>query len=396
MSRPSFAFVPNDEVDEMVNQLPPPTTVPPPPPMPEPRTPEEITCRPPQPESESPSPAAANVDQPRRSSGRLRLETTEEQLQMLQELVTSGEEIPIAELCQRTRMTRATVYWNLKRLENGEDITKKRKRGRKPKHSPELLKKLSTDLCFKNKTLREEATALHNQNLEGIAQQALPVVSKSAIHRYVTDSALATENETEPLSFTQCTVRGPNSNSDQNKDLRIAKRTELDQYIRRGFSVVFVDESHWSVGNVRTRKWGEKGKKHFRTQPLTRFNLSCICAISDAGQKHCRLFSRTITGEIFKAYLTELMDNFSVQNNNVVFVMDNAPIHKEEIVQLAAEKNHAIIFNAPYSPECNPIELVFGFWKTRVGRLLNVDIADMITNIARFSKRSLPERSREV
>ena len=118
--------------------------------------------------------------------------------------------------------------------------------------------------------------------------------------------------------------------------------------------------------------------------------MSCICAISDAGEKHCRLFNRTITGEIFKAYLSELMDYFSVQNNNVVFVMDNAPIHKEEIVQLAAEKNHAILFNAPYSPECNPIELVFGFWKTRVGRLLNVDIADMITNIARCFEEITP------
>ena len=26
--------------------------------------------------------------------------------------------------------------------------------------------------------------------------------------------------------------------------------------------------------------------------------------------------------------------------------------------------------------------MVFGFWKTRVGQLVNVDIADMITNIS--------------
>ena len=51
------------------------------------------------------------------------------------------------------------------------------------------------------------------------------------------------------------------------KDLRIEKMTELDRYMRAGFTLVFVDESHWNLANVRTRKWGEKGKKHFPGEP---------------------------------------------------------------------------------------------------------------------------------
>ena len=76
------------------------------------------------------------------------------------------------------------------------------------------------------------------------------------------------------------------------------------------------------------------------------------------------------------------MNFFALDNTNCVFVMDNAPIHKEEIVQIAEENNHTIIFNAPYSPECNPIEMVFGIWKHRVCELVNVDIADLIANIS--------------
>ena len=158
---------------------------------------------------------------------------------------------------------------------------------------------------------------------------------------------------------------------------------ELDRYQQAGYTLVFVDESHWEVGNVRKRKWGEKGKKHFRRQPMRGNPLSCICAISDSGSKHCRLFDRTINSDMFKAYVTELMNLFLVDNANVLFVMDNAPIHKSELVQLAEERQHNIMFNAPYSPECNPIEMVFGFWKTNVGKLNNVDIADMITNISK-------------
>ena len=153
-------------------------------------------------------------------------------------------------------------------------------------------------------------------------------------------------------------MRGLSYNTDENGDLRIERSRQLHQYQKAGYTVVFVDESHWSVGNVRKRIWGEKGKTFPNSTPHL-FSLSCVCEISDAGEKHCRLFNRTINGEIFEAYITELMNLFSIKNTNVVFVMDNAPIHKEELVRLANENNHTILFNAPYSPECNTIEMVF-------------------------------------
>lgn len=50
-----------------------------------------------------------------------------------------------------------------------------------------------------------------------------------------------------------------------------------------------------------------------------------------------------------------------------VFVMDNAPVHdRNEIIQLAADNGDSVVFNAPYYPETNPIENVFGIWKARV------------------------------
>ena len=80
----------------------------------------------------------------------------------------------------------------------------------------------------------------------------------------------------------------------------------------------------------------------------------------------------------------------SVDNTNVLFLLDNAPDNKAEIVRIEEEHNHKILFNAPDSPECNPIENVFGFWKTRVGQLVNVDIADMMTNISRCFEKITP------
>ena len=74
------------------------------------------------------------------------------------------------------------------------------------------------------------------------------------------------EVDIEPLSFTEVSVRGPAANSDENKALRIQRRQELDAYINAGYLVVFVDESHWSVGNVRTRAWARKVRNTFGPQ----------------------------------------------------------------------------------------------------------------------------------
>ena len=80
--------------------------------------------------------------------------------------------------------------------------------------------------------------------------------------------------------------------------------------------------------------------------------------------------------------MKELISLFRLEGHNVVFVMDNATIHKRETEGLCETYGCKVLFNAPYSPECNPIELVFGFWKTRVEKLNNVDIASLLRNIA--------------
>ena len=153
---------------------------------------------------------------------------------------------------------------------------------------------------------------------------------------------------------------------------------------------VFVDESHWSVGNVRNNGWGQRGEKHFRTRNLASFSLSCICVISMAGDRHYKLFNNMINGEMFRAFMRELITLCRVDNENVVFVMDNASIHKNDVDELAGANVCKVLYNAPSSPECNPIEMVFGIWKTYVGKLNNVDIRDMLQNIARCFEEITP------
>jgi len=54
-----------------------------------------------------------------------------------------------------------------------------------------------------------------------------------------------------------------------------------------------------------------------------------------------------------------------------VLLLDNLPSHKTPIVQETAESlNITLIYNAPYSPELNPIEFLWGDSKKETCRIL--------------------------
>ena len=239
MARDHFAFVPTDEVDDFVashngendsQPLPPH-----PPALPEGRSHDEILAMLPQRTVEEPAPTPSQTTRPDRPRRTIRIKTSDEQLAAVSRLFHEhNDTLPGSEIAARTRLTPSTVSRLLHKLRRGEDITKRPKRGRKPKYTPALLRRIASELCFKNKTLREAKAALVEHNMEAIAAEALPVVSPATIHRSVTNGELMNDNDLVPLSFARCTVRGVAANTEANKELRVEKRMEIDQYQRSG------------------------------------------------------------------------------------------------------------------------------------------------------------------
>ena len=60
--------------------------------------------------------------------------------------------------------------------------------------------------------------------------------------------------------------------------------------------------------------------------------------------------------------------------------MDNARIHKQDVIkQLVEPTGNKVIFGAPYSPEMNPIDNIFGIWKRKVDEEIGEESVNMDT-----------------
>ena len=79
----------------------------------------------------------------------------------------------------------------------------------------------------------------------------------------------------------------------------------------------------------------------------------------------------SVTREVFKAVIQTFIADQASKNVNRMFVMDNASIHGGDLKEMIEQAGHKLVYNAPHSPEMNPIEMVFGFWKSRYASTLN-------------------------
>ena len=114
------------------------------------------------------------------------------------------------------------------------------------------------------------------------------------------------------------------------------------------------------------RGWGPKGKRlrayaphgHWRTLTfigalrLDRLTAPCV-------------FDGPINGECFLAYVEQQLA--AVLEPGDIVIMDNLPVHKAAGVRAAIEAAGAkLLYLPPYSPDLNPIEMVFAKMKAQL------------------------------
>ena len=160
----------------------------------------------------------------------------------------------------------------------------------------------------------------------------------------------------------------------RDEDVRSTFVIDVTIYVRR--LIVFIDETGCDRRNAIQRyAYGLRGKPVRCQKLLVRGeHISAIAAMSVEGLLEVKIVRGGVTGEIFdefvnKQLLFHLM-SFNGSNPNSIVIMDNCSIHHTESVAQSFDDIGVIVhYLPPYSPDYNPIELLFSKVKYLIKRM---------------------------
>jgi transposase len=153
--------------------------------------------------------------------------------------------------------------------------------------------------------------------------------------------------------------------------------TERDEFLRAAWRalvaegiearrLVFVDECGANISLSPLYAWSRRGERACCSAPRNRGkNVTLLSSMSICGMGPSLAVEGSTTGEVFEAYLQEMLAP-TLRPGQVV-VMDNLSAHKGERVREMIEgHNCELLYLPPYSPDLNPIEEAFAKLKGRL------------------------------
>ena len=127
--------------------------------------------------------------------------------------------------------------------------------------------------------------------------------------------------------------------------------------------LVFIDET-WAKDNMtRPRGRSARGTRLYDKVPAGRWSTTTfLAALRTSGLTVPLVIDGPVNGQIFLAWVEQHLVP-TLRENDIV-IMDNLPSHKVAGVATAiASVGAKVVYLPPYSPDFNPIELVFSKFK---------------------------------
>lgn len=152
-------------------------------------------------------------------------------------------------------------------------------------------------------------------------------------------------------------------------------------------NIIFVDEVGFNV-SMRTL-YGRSligTRANHQVRNIKTRNISVCCAISKTGVIKYTAQNSAFNTQTFQVFMEELvLDVFSRDINQAVFIMDNVRFHKVSAIRnLIENKGYNILYLPPYSPFLNPIENAFSKWKQNIrqNKPINEEhLLELISNV---------------
>ena len=132
--------------------------------------------------------------------------------------------------------------------------------------------------------------------------------------------------------------------------------------MKRVINLSYIDESGFSEYMPRTHGYAKKGQRCFDISHYTnKKRTHVIGALSDHQLLQIQTFQTPINSHHFKSFMQDLLPTLDKPS---VIVMDNASFHKKkDIIELIQHSVHTLEFLPVYSPDLNPIEHTWAYFK---------------------------------
>ena len=148
--------------------------------------------------------------------------------------------------------------------------------------------------------------------------------------------------------------------------------------------LVFLDECGVNTGMTRLYGRALKHERVMEAVPDTRFHRTTILSSMRLdGTCVPFVFEGALNGDIFRVYITQLLAP-SLKPGDIV-IMDNLSSHKVKgIVEAIQAVGASVMFLPPYSPDLNPIELMWSKIKA-ILRKLKVRVKEHLDDAIAFA-----------
>ncbi len=139
--------------------------------------------------------------------------------------------------------------------------------------------------------------------------------------------------------------------------------------------IVSLDETSINLHSKPFYGWSKKGTRCIRKiKKVVRKRVSLILAISRKKVIGYKIVEKSVNGEIFKDFISDITS----KKSNYNLLLDNARIHHyKKLKESITKTNNKLIYNIPYHPQSNPVEYIFSFLKNEI-RQRNIDNMDKL------------------
>lgn len=129
--------------------------------------------------------------------------------------------------------------------------------------------------------------------------------------------------------------------------------------------LVFLDETGINGSMTQSTGWAPVGERAFQTRSLRdRKNVTIVGAMRSSGPVAMRSLSGGMKKRDFILFITDVLCPRLCSRD--ILVMDNlAAHHASEVVAAVSSRGASIAFLPPYSPDLNPIEMLWNSLKRR-------------------------------